>query len=542
MTYLIICVDLLFLTVLFQQLPDQFSPYKGVFGCNDVCFNKGFFPGTFFRFPLRTEPSELSETIYDSGKVENLFSSFERDAHLVLIFLKSVEVVELYKRSKDQTEPKLQFRVGVSPDCIAQVRQKRKKFLGLIDPNRWMERPLSCSYPLTIDAVSFAEGGTPNKKSFRYLVTEYYAGGEASLDLKALYKDPGLSYVPLVGLAMPIQDPTQKGTNDEDVENANDKIDEKDLDDVPSGHVFCFLPLPIEQKSSTGLPVHVNGYFSISQNRRHLKWPSAGQSIKSDKALLWNYCLLNELLPKCYVELILSAIDHCERLPKIFSPEHVLSAIPNLLSVSEKWKGALEPFFTALFQHKVFYTRASTDRSPSYGQSHPQAGSGRWVSLNECIFDCMREKKATKQTVKQVLLNAGVKVVEIPMYILHALGAYGCYSPETITPSLVRSVIRSRPDTYGHLGTDERLVLLAYVLKDEDFPDLEGLQMLPLANNQFDVFTHRTVATRIYIPSRDHPRNVLPGMERNLVMDGLDDIVMKKLDKLANEGKMLSQT
>ena len=31
-----------------------------------------------------------------------------------------------------------------------------------------------------------------------------------------------------------------------------------------SGRAFCFLPLPVR----TGLPVHVNGYFELSSNRR----------------------------------------------------------------------------------------------------------------------------------------------------------------------------------------------------------------------------------------------------------------------------------
>ena len=32
------------------------------------------------------------------------------------------------------------------------------------------------------------------------------------------------------------------------------------------GRAFCFLPLPTE----TGLPVHVNGYFELSSNRRDI--------------------------------------------------------------------------------------------------------------------------------------------------------------------------------------------------------------------------------------------------------------------------------
>ena len=51
-----------------------------------------------FRFPLRIVPSELSETVYNRDKMSALFQSFQADAHLVLIFLKSVETVELSTR------------------------------------------------------------------------------------------------------------------------------------------------------------------------------------------------------------------------------------------------------------------------------------------------------------------------------------------------------------------------------------------------------------------------------------------------------------
>ena len=82
----------------------------------------------------------------------------------------------------------------------------------------------------------------------------------------------------------------------------------------PQGHLFCFLPLPLESKSLTGLPVHVNGFFALSQNRRHLKWPSADQDeTLTDKSLLWNKGLLQEVLPKAYAELILHVISCLSR-------------------------------------------------------------------------------------------------------------------------------------------------------------------------------------------------------------------------------------
>ena len=145
-----------------------------------------------------------------------------------------------------------------------------------------------------------------------------------------------------------------------------DISDESDESDKPGGHVFCFLPLPLEQKSSTGLPVHINGYFSISQNRRHLKWPTAGHKPQSDKvmwkkiwspgifctkycqtckfcilsvinnkrhlifdfqALLWNQCLLKELVPKAYCTLIIDAINMNKSNPLFLKQERIVQVI-----------------------------------------------------------------------------------------------------------------------------------------------------------------------------------------------------------------------
>jgi hypothetical protein len=62
--------------------------------------------------------------------------------------------------------------------------------------------------------------------------------------------------------------------------------------------IFCFLPLPLEQGSSTGLSVHVHGYLALEQNRRHVKWPPADQMTSPDPQCQWNALLVSELLPK----------------------------------------------------------------------------------------------------------------------------------------------------------------------------------------------------------------------------------------------------
>ena len=148
------------------------------------------------------------------------------------------------------------------------------------------------SYPLTIETINFE---THLTEQHSFLVTDYFCGGQVSSTFKKLMTDKDLSYLPTVGVAMALPEGPQLQTP------------------VIQGHVFCFLPLPIQTKS--GLPVHVNGFFALSQNRRYIKSPNADQEYRqkagrkmTDKSLLWNKCLLEEALPKAYATMILEAV------------------------------------------------------------------------------------------------------------------------------------------------------------------------------------------------------------------------------------------
>ena len=274
-----------------NRIPDQFLPYKGIFDCTEDVFLKGRYRGTLFRFPLRTEPSELSQTLYSDEKVEHLFASFCADAHFVLLFLQHLESVELFVREKSESEPRKIFQVQISRESLAFVGAKRQEFYNAITPGKRMAEPVTVTYPITM-VVQFSN---ENVERHSYLVTSYCSGGEVSSTFEKLLTDKELSYLPSVGVAMAIPSESTSGTPN------------------IRGHVFCALPLPVQKKSLTGLPVHVNGFFSLSQNRRHIKTPNADQEVQeklTDKSLLWNTCLLEEALPQAYSTLIKEAIDH----------------------------------------------------------------------------------------------------------------------------------------------------------------------------------------------------------------------------------------
>ena len=315
-----------------RELESLLKILVGVFGVSKKTFSadsRGF-PGTVFWFPLRQTGSKLSSTVYSQEKVENLLDAFKAEAPSLLLFLNNIQRVSIYARD-DTCRPEELFSVGLASACLAQVREERGKFVAAIREGGQglPAEALSCVTEVIMETVDHLpdrkalgteesarstaagnssprsdpaeanshdpaaeaapeavkhESGLRNTRC--WLVVSYHAGqGDTSKELKQLCADPELSYRPYVGIAVPMTD-----------------------HDNFQSQVFCFLPLPLDTRSPTGLPVHVHGYFALSQNRRHLKWPTADQLShrkKLDPPLRWNCLLVHELLPRAY-EILLS--------------------------------------------------------------------------------------------------------------------------------------------------------------------------------------------------------------------------------------------
>ncbi|CAN0319020.1 unnamed protein product, partial [Ectocarpus sp. 12 AP-2014] len=76
----------------------------------------------------------------------------------------------------------------------------------------------------------------------------------------------------------------------------------KRLPPAPRGAAYCFLPLPV----LTGLPVHVNGYFELSSNRRDI-WSGSDMVGDGELRANWNKALVEELAASCYTRVLVAA-------------------------------------------------------------------------------------------------------------------------------------------------------------------------------------------------------------------------------------------
>jgi hypothetical protein len=132
--------------------------------------------------------------------------------------------------------------------------------------------PATCDYSLDIVSEPTAAGATTGTTAAgattavataatagtvteRWLVCNQLGGARAT----AMANHPDckhMKFVPWAGVAARISVQATEATSSGADSGSSGKT-------VVAGRAYCFLPLPV----STGLPVHINGYFELSSNR-----------------------------------------------------------------------------------------------------------------------------------------------------------------------------------------------------------------------------------------------------------------------------------
>ncbi|XP_037534063.1 sacsin [Nematolebias whitei] len=483
------------------ELADQFAPFLGVFGSSEKNMRDGSFPGTLFRFPLRTRPSQLSSNIYNKEKVLELFESFKADADTVLLFLKSVQKISLHVRESDGTERML-FQVTATERSDDKLeRLNALKILGqAVDSysNGVPSTTITCvTYQVSIETQDEMAKETHREA---WLVCNGVGGRGMCAELDSLADD--LKFMPIIGIALPLT-----------MINKDDKGATSGF----SGQAFCFLPLPPGEESQTGLPVHVSGFFGLTDNRRSIKWREVDQW--RDPAALWNELLVVTVIPRAYFILIMETIKRVQtKKDQDFplSPTGTYRAWPDLKQVKTRWTPILQPLFHELLQQQVIYSL-----------------SEKWIGVDQAIFSELDTDTNVSETVINYLQSSGTQVAKVPPAVDSVLDAYMTKSTEVkkVTPTLLRQIIRK----CKHKGpSQEKLLLLEFILTDANYSDLIGLELLPLQDETFTTFSSSvSEKDAIYIASEEYPRSLYSGLEHRFILETLKSSVLDSLKKAA---------
>nr|XP_022329303.1 sacsin-like [Crassostrea virginica]XP_022329305.1 sacsin-like [Crassostrea virginica]XP_022329306.1 sacsin-like [Crassostrea virginica] len=464
-----------------MKVEDCLEAFSGVFGFSQNTLDSGNFPGTILRFPLRKEETELSDNIYDKSKVEDLFMSFKDEAAVSLLFLKCLESITLLREedlSKKVDIGEFYFSVYIDETTVENVRSSRDDMKMQIKDvqNGLPSRCIENSYFMTICVKDDACNTMTRKWKVRNL---FQGENNMSSTLRRLSCDESLSYSPYVGVAMEVTCPVDF-----------------------QGHVFCFLPLPSTEKSLSGLPIHVNGFFALSQNRCVVKWPTADQirnHAHTDKSIQWNQVLVKEVLSDVYCHFLRELVEEsCLENGELNEHRRAVShCIPNKNLVDEHWKILIPPLVAKLKEESIFFT--------------PNEG-GKWIPKSQAIF--FRPGKEVDPTIRKILEMYDQNTVDVEDYIWETMELQGC---QEVTPDFINKILRTS-DKYMDCTTDDKFSLLRYLLSSNQYNILEGLCLLPLQNGSFIKFNRANRSTKIFKTSRSKMQ-LLVGMEDHLLQD-----------------------
>ena len=483
---------------LLENHEDQFKPYENVLDCK---ISTRFYNGTLFRFPLRSAPSDLSKKVYSKEKVRKLFQALKEEAPVILLFLKNIEEISLFETDERGVKRHV-FTVRLSDSCRQEVREKKRNFLNNL--RRLSDGQIkNINLSLDLHVLEKTEGGREVEN--KWLV--YHQVDARNSTLKKLSLELGL--LPWVACATPVNAVTLQALSSR------------------TGRIFCFLPLPPDADSKTGLPVHVHGYFGLTDNRRGLKWP--GLDCQDDPTAEWNVSLVQHVASEAYANVLLLLRDSCDSSDGAVL---VYKSWPNIREVENHWQCMLEHMFSILLKENILWTPAH---------------HGQWKNLSDAYLDRMTTEfqntsDETRRVVRETLTQANEAVVIVPGHVMIAIDKYRSVPTKSITPAFLRALLKKKEKgvwKITNVPKEKKLLLLEFALADKNLSDMQGVPLLPLADGSFVDFRsiqyNREPAAAVYVSSTSNPRSIFHNMDNKFLEDNIQTPAITYLSKVATD-------
>ncbi|CAG8732191.1 6650_t:CDS:2, partial [Dentiscutata erythropus] len=461
--------------------PDQFAPFTNTFG---IPRNKKL-NGTIFRYPLRTvqdaKDSEISKNEYNPTKLLNMFDKFyENESINCLLFLKSVESIKFFELKENESTPNLLYSIEIVN--AKQIRKKR----GLVDRSisslmkELGEQKLSDNSALeSVFVVTFRQQkGDEEPRESQWIIFGWLGDLKATATyFNETFKKKIIDYklIPNVGIAVPLNDPEA------------------------IGRLFCFLPLPILMP----FRVSVHGHFAVSTNRRSL-WSAADGEDLAEGTLaklkvLWNQYLFNVILPQAWAKFLV-------HLP-IEAPEINANEFYSFWPII-KGSGPGD-LVNNQSKNLLFYTIENLKVADKVFCGPPKSCSLGNVSdiLSSCqkiftpcgttfhllsIESGFLPDESAHSDILRIIESIGFPLINIDPKIYEEL-KWSCHkdSLNVCSPHFVRMYLHQNKSKWESLKRDDIISLFEYVLKDNNYTELNGLTMIPLSDGTFGTISQQ---------------------------------------------------
>ena len=502
----------------FRQYPGQAAVFDGILGFNPSLSQ---YNGTLFRFPFRNKEfhSGISDRTYTRNEALHvLYNPLALEAHRVLLFLNHVTDVELYDGNPCALGQPL-LRITVNSHEVQGSRAWYKSACTAFSQNPGNADTYLNKCTVTVEGQLAEKTGTAGTSSWLMCSTI------GVREHQVIELGSKLKVIPWVGLAAPL--PSAIAVGDSHLRNEaclpvncasmENKISRAvscyctaiGWTDPPStlnngGFAFCFLPM--SATTSTGLPVHIHGYFTLSDNRRRVRWPDADDNSAEAN---WNKHLVEHLIAPSYAILMTARcmMTSYQGFPLAHTTlqegADPFALLPVMNECKEEvWKHLINRVQPLLSQLPVLWTAAN---------------SGMWVKPPNAYFVPLDASVPT--SVVDLLLQLNCPIVCLPRNVQESCTTLQC---RLITPDVARDYLRRDANTAVRiLRGNERLLeeTLRYVLSNGKHK-LQGLPLVPL-QQAGSVGTFSSQAFYV-LPKNDVlASQVLHGLESRIVSNSL---------------------
>ena len=265
------------------------------------------------------------------------------------------------------------------------------------------------------------------------------------------------------------------------------------------GQAFCFLPLPAE----TGLPVHTNGFFELSANRRDI-WYGDDMVGAGKLRAEWNSALLQDVVAPSYLRLLMFVREQLKGKPQYY-------ALWPQRRPAEPWGGLVDVLYQMLLQQSALFSEVQ---------------GGVWVSPVGAVFAASEGEDGQAAEVVAMdgaLLRSGMPLVRVPPAVHRLLDdaavALGV-ELRSASPAMVREWLIAQRSWEEGVSREEGMALLRHCVRGvggETARSLRGLRVLPLLDGSWGRFEAAGEGTPLLLCSADE-RTLLERRPR-LVVD-----------------------
>uniref|UniRef100_A0A1X7TK44 Uncharacterized protein n=1 Tax=Amphimedon queenslandica TaxID=400682 RepID=A0A1X7TK44_AMPQE len=228
-----------YLENLIDECPEVLEPFDGICGFSKE--STQYNNNTLFRFPLRNKASKLSSEVYDIDRLHKLLESLKEEAQYLLVFLRSVCSIEIFKITESNvTEPL--FKVSVSEADFGSRLKQQRRLVSQVESIFLGELSRTVGQ-LVNDTSHFHIHISINGRftsEHEWLVVNQVG----SKDDEVMHLAEKQRVLPWVGAAVDLKT------------------------SCSAGRIFCVLPLPVEDRAPMCIHVNEPFIFVLPQNLR----------------------------------------------------------------------------------------------------------------------------------------------------------------------------------------------------------------------------------------------------------------------------------